>query len=150
MTELTNKPAIWFWVIAIILALWGLMGLWVYYDFVISTPETMAKYVASGTYSQAYADYLLGTPAWSTAVFALAVCSGALGALCLVLRRTWAVFLYMLSLLFITISLGNMFLVDKVHTVMSNGQIGMEAVVFSLGLLAVWVSKKAKNKTWLK
>ena len=40
-----------------------------------------AKYVASGTYSQAYADYLLGTPAWSTAVFALAVCSGALGAL---------------------------------------------------------------------
>ena len=150
MSETTSKPPIWFWVIAVILALWGLMGLYVYYDFVTSTPESMAKYVEAGTYTRAYADSLLETPAWSTAVFALAVCSGALGALSLILRKSWSVPLYMASLLFVIISLGNMFLLDKVHKLMSGGQIGMEGVVFCLGVLAVWVSRKAKKENWLK
>lgn len=149
MTETTSKPPIWFWILAIILLLWGMMGMYVYYDFATSSPESMAKYVAAGTYSQAYANYLLAEPAWSTAVFALAVCTGILGALCLVLRRNWAVPLYMLSLLFIIISLSKMFLLDKVHNLMSGGQIGMEGVVFCLGVLAVWISKKAKNEDWL-
>ena len=150
MAEATNKPPIWFWIIAIILLLWGMMGIYVYYDYVTSTPESMAIYVETGTYSQAYADHLLAEPAWSTAVFALAVCSGILGAICLVLRRTLAVPLYMFSLLFVTISIGKMFLLDKLHNLMSGGQIGMEAVVFGLGVLAVWISRKAKNNNWIK
>lgn len=151
MTETnTVKPPIWFWVIVAILVLWGMMGMYVYYDYVTSTPESMAKYVTDGTYSQAYVDYFLSSPAWATAVFALAVFSGALGALCLLLRRNWAVPLYMISLFFVVISIGNMFIIDKAHKLMSGGQIGMEGVVFCLAVLAVWISRKAKNSNWLK
>ncbi len=150
MTETSNKPPRWFWILTVILLLWGMMGMYVYYDFVTSSPESMAKYVTAGTYSQAYADYLLAEPTWSAAVFALAVSTGILGALCMVLRRAWAVPLYMLSLLFIIISLSKMFILDKAHNLMSGGQIGMEGVVFSLGVLAVWVSRKAKNENWLR
>ena len=150
MSETTNKPPIWFWILTVILLLWGMIGMYVYYGFVTSTPESMSKYVTTGTYSQAYANYLLAEPAWSTAVFALAVCTGILGALCLILRRAWAVPLYTLSLLFIIISLSKMFLLDKVHNLMSSGQVGMEGIVFCLGILAVWISRKAKKENWLK
>ena len=150
MGNTTNKPPVWFWVLVAILVLWGMMGMYVYYDYVNSTPESMAKYVEAGTYSQAYADYLLAAPAWSTAVFAIAVCSGALGAISLVLRRSWAVPLYMISLLFIILSLLDMFVLGKAHKLMSSSQIGMEGVVFCLGVLAVWTSRTAKNKNWLK
>jgi hypothetical protein len=149
MTDTTNTPPIWFWILTVILLLWGMMGMYVYYDFVTSTPESMAKYIEAGTYSQAYADYLLAEPTWSAAVFALAVTSGFLGAVSLLLRRSWAAPLYMLSLLFISISLGKMFLLDKAHTMMSGGQVGMEGIVFLLGVLAVWVSRTANNKDWL-
>ena len=76
-----STPGKLYWIITGILVLWGLMGLWVLYDFISATPESMAKSVADGTYTQAYADYYLnGSKMWQTAVFAIAVISGALGA----------------------------------------------------------------------
>ena len=57
MTEVNdNKLPIWFWICTIILVLWALMGMFVYYDFVTTTSEKMAKYIADGVYSQGYAD----------------------------------------------------------------------------------------------
>jgi len=149
MSDTTNKPPIWYWIITVILLLWGLMGVWIFYDFIASTPETMAKYVADGAFSQAYADHLMSTPAWATAVFGLAVFTGALGALCLLMRRTWSVPLYMLSLLFIVISHINTFAMAKAHKIMAGGQIGMEMVVLALGLFALWFALTAKRKNWL-
>ncbi len=149
MAETTNKPPIWYWIIAVILLVWGLMGIWIFYDFISTTPESMAKYVADGAFSQAYADHLMSTPAWATAVFALAVFTGALGALCLVLRRAWSVPLYMLSLLFIVISLINTFLITKAHKLMGTGQIAMEMLVLVLGGFALWFAITAKRKNWL-
>lgn len=146
-----RKPGKLYWIITGLLVLWGLMGLWVFYDFTAATPESMAKYVADGTYTQAYADYYTsGSPLWHTVVFAIAVISGALGALGLLLCRAWAVPLYIVSLLCIIISLFSMFGLDKLHTVMSGGQIAMQGVVLALGLFSAWFARKKKAKGWLK
>lgn len=145
-----NKLPVWFWICTIILVIWGLVGMYVYYDFVTATPEKMAKYVTDGMYTQAYVDSLANTPAWATAVFALAVFTGALGALMLLLRKQLAVLLYMLSLIFIVISLADMFILRKVHTTMNSGQIGMECVVLLLGVFAFWFSRKSKSNGWIK
>ncbi len=152
MTDNTQtKVPVWYWIITGILVLWGLMGLWVLYSFISATPESMAKPVADGKYSQAYADYYLnGSKAWQTAVFAIAVISGALGALCLVLRRAWALPLYALSLLMVIASLFGMFVIDKVHTMMSGDQIAIEGLVLLLGLLGMWFARTSKAKSWLK
>ncbi len=151
MTEKNkNNVPIWFWICAVILALWGLMGMYVYYDFVTTTPEKMAKHVMDGMYTQGYADSLENTPAWATAVFALAVFIGAFGALMLLMRKRVAPIMYMFSLIFIIMSLTDMFVLRKVHTMMSGGQIGMEAVVLLLGIFAVWFSRKSKAHGWLK
>ena len=149
MSETTNKPPIWYWIVTVILLLWGLMGIWVFYDFISSTPQSMAKYVTDGAISQAYADHLMSIPAWATAVFAVAVFTGGLGALCLLMRRTWSVSLYMLSLLFIVISHINTFVMAKAHKLMGGGQIGMEMLVLVFGLFALWFAVTAKRKSWL-
>lgn len=146
-----SAPGKLYWIITGVLVLWGLMGLWVLYDFINATPESMAEYVKKGAFTQDYADYYLnGSKTWQTAVFTIAVISGALGALCLVLRRAWAVPLYVLSLLMIIASLFGMFVIDKAHAVMSGGQIAMEVVVLALGLFSVWFARKKKAKGWLK
>lgn len=151
MTEThENKLPVWFWVVTVVLVLWGLMGLYVFYDYISSTPEKMAKYVADGELSQGYVDGLMNTPAWAKAVFALAVFTGALGALCLTLRKSWAVGLYALSLLFILLSFVDMFVIRKLHVDMTSAQIGMEGVVLILGIFAFWFSRKSKSNGWLK
>ena len=123
--------------------------MYVYYDFVTTTPETLAKYVADGELSQGYVDGLMNTPTWATAVFALAVFTGALGALCLVLRKSWALIFYALSLLFILLSFVDMFIIRKLHVDMTSAQIGMEGVVLLLGIFAFWFSRKSKSNGWL-
>ncbi len=146
----TSKPGVLFWVITAIFVLWALMGIWVFYDFITATPESLAKYVADGTYTQAYADYYAnGYPMWHIVVFGIAIFSGALGALCLVLRRALAVPLYSLSLLMVVISTFATFAIDKAHTLMSAGQIAMSGVVLALGIFALWFSRKKKAKGWL-
>ncbi len=145
-----NKPGKLYWIVTGVLVLWGLMGLWVFYDFMTATPESLAKYVEKGTYTQAYVDYYNGFPMWHTVVFGIAIFSGALGALSLVLRRAWAAPLYALSLLMVTLSTFATFAIDKAHTMMSGGQIAMSGVVVALGILALWFSKTSKARAWLK
>ena len=141
-----SKPPTLFWVISAGLMIWALIGVMVYIGSVSATPENMAEYVSSGEFTQEYVDYVLGQPAWATAVFALAVFSGLLGAICLLLRKAWAVPLYIASLAFIIISMIKGFLLDGAASVMTGGQIGMEVVVVLLGIFAVWFSRKKKAK----
>ncbi|MEE9273532.1 MAG: hypothetical protein V3U57_09750 [Robiginitomaculum sp.] len=150
MSEITTKLPIWYWILTAILALWALMGLWVFYDFMTTTPEKLVKYVTDGTFSQEYADYYSNSPLWHMIVFAIAIFSNLLGVLNLIVRKAWAAPLYTLSLLMVVISLIKMFAIDKVYTIMSSGQIGMECVVLVLGILGVWFAHISKAKGWLK
>ncbi|PHR57440.1 MAG: hypothetical protein COA43_12140 [Robiginitomaculum sp.] len=148
--HIVNKPSVWFWVLTVILALWALMGLWVFYDFMTTTPEKMAKYVVDGTYTQAYVEYYNDFPIWHTVVFGIAIFSSAFGALGLVLRRAWAAPLFTLSLVCVVISTFATHAIDKAHTMMSTGQTAMSGVVLGLAILAFWHAKKSKAKGWLK
>ena len=147
MSELSeNKPPVLYWVIAGVLTLWALMGVMAYMGHVGTSAEDYAAYIADGTMSQAYADYAANAPAWATAVFAIAVFSGVAGAICLLLRKKWAVQLYAISLVFIVISMFKGFVLDKAGSMMSTGQIVMELLVIALGIFAVWFARKKRAK----
>lgn len=141
-----NKTPTVYWVITVVLALWALMGIMAYMGHVGMSPEDYAAYVADGSMTQAYADYAANAPTWATAVFAIAVFSGVAGAICLLLRKKWAVQLYTISLVFILISMFKGFILDKAGSMMSATQIGMEFAVVVLGIIAVWFSRKKRAK----
>ena len=84
----------WFWVVSAIALLWNLMGVASYFGMMMMTPEMAAE-----GYGQDFADIFAAKPAWATGAFAIAVFSGLLGAIALLLRKKWAATLFSLSLL---------------------------------------------------
>ena len=133
-----------YWVVSGLLAIWSLMGVSFYILFAGTSADEYAAYVADGTMTQAYADYAANTPAWATAVFAIAVFSGLAGAICLLLRKKWAVQLFTISLVFVLISMFKGFILDGAANILSPFEIGREFVVVALAAFAVWFSRKKR------
>lgn len=92
--ESMGKPGTAFWVIAGLLAVWNLSGLYMYYQMSITTPEQLQ---AAG-YNAAQIAHILGTPAWAHSAYAIAVNAGVLGVIFLMLRKAWAIPMFVLSL----------------------------------------------------
>ena len=88
----------WFWIVSAIALLWNFMGVTAYFGMMMMTLEMAAE-----SYGQDFADIFAAKPAWATGAFAIAVFSGLLGAIALLLRQKWAGALFILSLLCIII-----------------------------------------------
>ena len=91
--EFNGGPTTNFWIIGGAALVWNLIGLLFYVSEVTATPDAMA-----GGFSQAQIDFLIGKPVWATAAFAIAVNAGTLGSLFLLLRKAWAVPMFVVSL----------------------------------------------------
>ena len=132
----TFPPKASFWVISILALLWNAMGCAAYIGMTQLTPE-----VAAEAYGQGFADIFATKPAWATGAFAIAVFGGLLGSICLLIRRKWAVILFILSLLGVIIhdiwgvmagTLAVVSTLDKVMTV----------VVLLIAIFLVWFARK--------
>jgi hypothetical protein len=88
-----HNPPKWYLPVAIAALLWNLMGCAAYLMDVMLTPEDVAK--LSEAQQAAYA----ARPGWSVAATAIGVWTGVLGCVGLILRRSWALWLLLLSLL---------------------------------------------------
>ena len=88
----TVKPPTWFWVVSVIALLWNLMGV---YNYLYQAFNQVA---ILESLDQAQREVFEGTPAWATAAFALAVFTGLIGSIGLLLRKKWAKPLFVVSL----------------------------------------------------
>ncbi len=133
----SNKPPIWFWIISVIALVWNGMGVKAYLDQAYNTETYRAMY----TPEQIEIDS--NAPAWITAAFAIAVFAGALAAIGLLLRKSWSVKLWLLSLLAVIIQMGytliNGYASSMVMTIM--------IIVFAF--LFVWFARKSEANGWL-
>lgn len=143
---LGGKTSTGHWIASGLLFVWSLFGVMAYLGAVGTTPEMLAAGVASGEYTQGYADLLGDIPAWHMALFAIAVFSAVLGAICLLLRKKWAVLLYTLSLACIAISFIKTFVMDKAASLMSGGQIAIEIAILAIALIALWYVRRCAGR----
>ena len=72
--QLNARPTMLFWFISGAALIWNLFGMMIYVSQVSATPEQLAE-----AYRPEQVEFLLGTPKWATAAFALAVTTGVLG-----------------------------------------------------------------------
>ncbi len=92
MSEILNdKPPMTFWIVGGAALVWNLIGFVVYFTTMKMSPEDMA------VFTQAQQNVLNSTPMWATSANAIAVNAGVLGSLLLLLRKAWAVPLFILS-----------------------------------------------------
>ena len=151
MLETTdNRPLVLFWVISIALLLWGFGGASIYVSYFIETPEEFAETAETAANRQAYADYIANIPFWAIAVGIAAAVTRLVGAIGLLLRRAWALPLYIISVVFFLVALYRAFILANVASVMSGAHIAVELVFIALSIFAIWFAHENKSKGILK
>lgn len=137
----SNKPGIAFWVIGIIALLWNGMGVNSYLQMAFKTEASTA-----GMNAEQIA-LLNDTPAWSTALFAIAVFSGIIAAILFLMRKKMAVTLFVVSFLTATIQQLYWLFGTNAREVFADMQpYLMPVLVIVLGAFWVWYAKNQKAK----
>ncbi|SEQ44533.1 hypothetical protein SAMN05421824_1664 [Hyunsoonleella jejuensis] len=137
LNSTSSKPPIWFWIVSIIALIWNGMGVNAYLQQAYDTESYRAMY------SPEQLEIAANMPAWVTAVFAIAVFGGALAAIGLLLRKSWSVKLWYLSLLAVIVQMGY---------ILINGyasSIGMTIMIIVLAFFFVWFARKSEANGWL-
>jgi len=128
-----------FWVIGALTLIWNVMG--VINFFVQLDPEAVAAYRES---ERVIID---GRPVWATGGFAIAVFGGALGSFFLLLRRSVAHYLFILSIVGVFITVAHTFgLRVDLNFAEILGTILMPLLVAAF---LIGYSHKVKRKGWL-
>jgi hypothetical protein len=151
MPEATERnPPVSFWVISIALLLWGLGGASIYVAYFVETPEEFAQTAETAANREAYAEYIENIPYWAIASGIIAALTRLVGAVGLLLRRAWALPLYVLSLVFFLAALYRAFVLASVADVMSGPHIAVELAFLTLSIFAIWFAHKNKSTLVLK
>ena len=138
-----RKPSNLFWVISSIALVWNLMGVFNYLDQAFMTDkilETLPK-----EQQILYQD----VPAWVTAAFAIAVFSGTLGSLLLLLKKKIATTFFIISILGIMGQMSYGLLINQNSDSYGPMGIAMPIIIIAFGGYLIWYSRKANEHRWL-
>jgi hypothetical protein len=139
----SNKPNIGFWIISSLALLWNLMGVYQYIQQAYMTDSFKAMY------NEEQLNMILDSPSWATAAFAIAVFSGSLGSLALLLRKKIAHTLFIIS--FIAIVVQNIDALMRFNfSELNTMEISMTFMIPICAIFLIWFSKSAINKGWIK
>ena len=143
MTSYLRKPGSLFWVISGLALVWNLIGVINYLGQVLITDEIL-KYLPKEQQLM-YQD----VPSWLTAAFAVAVFSGTVGAIFLLLKKKVSSIFFKLSFVGIIIQMTYGLLISE--NTNSYGPLGlvMPLMIIAIGGYLIWYSKKAAKHRWI-
>lgn len=131
------KPPIWFWIVSVIALIWNGMGVNAYLQQAYDTEGYRAMY------TQEQLEIAANMPAWVTAAFAIAVFAGALAAIGLLLRKSWSVKLWYVSLLAVIVQMGYILINGYASSMV------MTIMIIVFALFFVWFARKSEANGWL-
>jgi len=134
----------WFVILAVIIAIWNLMGV---IAFMMQITMTVEQVLALPEKKQMlYQDI----PIWVNIAFGLAVTGGSLGCVALVLKKAIALPILIISLLGVLVQMYHSFIIAGAFDVYGPGGTIMPIMVFIIALYAVWLANNAKAKGWIR
>jgi len=126
-----------FWIVGILLLLWNIYGCFLYIMEMTMSDAEYAK-----LYGDVMAELRPTTPKWVPAFFAIAVWSGLLASLLLLLRKRWAVPVFILSMIGIVISMSWGIVNADMRAAAGTMGIVMPIIVGGIGLFQIWWSRR--------
>ena len=141
--ELNGKPSTNFWIIGGAALVWNLIGLTFYIEQVTMTPEALTKF------TEDIQNFYLATPVWANAAFAIAVNAGILGSALMLLRKKWAVPMFMLSMAGIVVQDIDAFVLRDAFSIVGVGSLIVPSMVFVIGIALILYSRSAQARGWL-
>lgn len=143
-SRFAQKPPAWFYIVGVILLLWGIMGCWAFYQHVT---KGAAMIPDATDWDRAY---FAALPGWFAIDFAVAVGACLLGSVALLLRSRWALTLYWLSLIAVIIQFGYVFTATDMIAVKGVSSTIFPAFIFALGVFHIWFATLARKRGWLR
>ena len=138
-----NQSPKWFLPAVVVALVWNLMGVAAFISDLMITPESLAAL------SEAERAMYENQPIWAKIAFALAVFGGAIGSLGLVLKKKWATPILIISLIGILVQMFYAFVVADALAVRGNSALVMSTLVVVIGIVLVWLARKADARGWL-
>lgn len=144
MTTSNTNPPKWYWISSVIALIWMLFGVIAWVADLMMDEATLAQ--MSAAQQQLYAN----RPQWLFIVYAIAIFTGLLGAIGLLMRKRWSVTAFGVSLAAIIVQFGYTLTAMKAIELLGPAAaLPFPIVIFTIGLLLLGLSIKAKNAGWL-
>ncbi len=137
------KPPKSFWVIASIALIWNLMGVFQFFSATVLLETVVAAL------PKAEADLYTGMPIWYLVVFGIAVFSGLVGCITLLLKKKISVGLFGISLLAVLVAQGYWLFGTEVLTILGLTSAIMPLVVIAISIFLYFYSKGAAKNGWI-
>lgn len=132
-----NKAPKWFLIVAIIALLWNVLGCMAFFADLQLSPQDVAKL------SSAEQALYNARPGWAVAATAAAVFGGALGCICLLLRKKWAFPLFLLSLIGILVQDFGLFVLINGAALVGAVAVVLQTLVLAIAVALVWLGRLA-------
>jgi len=139
-----QKPNTAFWIIAVLALLWNIIGVYMWlYEYFLMTDEIRDSLPPEQI------EIMANAPNWNIYLYGLAVITGLLASLLLLIRKKLSVGLFMLSLIAVLmLQLYWMFAMDIVEK-MGPQSLIMPLIVIAIAIFEYFYSKGAARNGWL-
>lgn len=139
-----TKAPVWFWVVTIFFTLWNVLGILSFFGHTFISEEALA--LLPEKERELYGDY----PIWTTIVFAIAVFSGSIGSIGLILKKKWSKLVFIISLGAIIPQMAhNLFFTKSMEVYGPEQAATMPIMVVVFAIFLIWFSNFAIKKNWL-
>ena len=145
-TESSDKtsPPVWFWVISVIALLWYLMDMSAFFMRVLMTDDVIKAMPDNQQH------LYRNIPLWVNIVFAGEVFGGALGCVGLLLRKKWALPLFVVSILGVLSQTFYVYFLSDAISTMGTPAVVMPLLAILIGIGMIVLAKSAISKRWLR
>ena len=140
--ELIQPPKSLYWIAGIAL-LWNFIGILSYVNQVTMSADMLAAL------PDAKRIFFENQPSWVTSAYAIAVNAGALGCVLLLLRKSWAIPVFIVSLLGVLLQFSYNYLIADGIAVFGTTSLAVPISITIIGAGLIKYSLDAKAKGWL-
>jgi len=135
---------IWFWVVSVVGLLWYLMDTSMFAMRLFMTDAAIKEIPENQQH------LFQNIPMWVNIVFAGEVFGGLLGCVALLLKKKWALPLFIISILGVLAQTSNIWFITDAISVMGAPAIVMPLIAMIIGTALIFLAKSAITKGWLR
>ena len=129
------------WLIGGAALLWNILGLWIFVSTVSATPDELAM-----VYNESEARFITSIPIWATAANGLAVITGVLGCVLLLLRRALAAPVFIVSFVALLVQDLHSFVLNDVTAIFGMVPAYIQGTVLAVAIAMILYSRSLVSK----
>jgi hypothetical protein len=140
MSEQASKAPRHLWIVGVLAVLWNAIGAFDY----TATQLRLESYMSAFTPEQL--EYFYGFPAWAVAAWAFGVWGAFLGSIALLLRKSWAVALFGVSIAGLVFTTLHNFVLTDGAALMGPGAMAFSAIIWVIALLLFFYARAMSKR----